>query len=398
MIGKSVLEKLWQVNRDAEMWWDSSPVIYSNWRTKMIRKAANKEEMRTWLDRLYHSDNKPEENIFKGVTTNPPLSYNAIKDNPDYWSKWVDELLEKERSLDVETVFWQTYKEIVRRGAQAYLPIYESTNYQYGYISGQVDPRNLHNVEKMMAQAMDLRTISPNVMIKVPGTAAGYEVIKKLTAQGIPTNNTLSFVISQFIECMNAVVEGLKEARANGVDLAEWRSVITAMSARYGTLGDLQKDARGAGISLDETDVRWAEIAIFKKACRLVKENSEYPGKMLLCSMRMSPQIGDQIHCWHLEKVAGANIVYTCPPAFIESLFEKGRHLDFSDQIDEPVPQKVIDRLIKIPYFERGYAEDGYNRHEFDDHPALLATAKEFSGATHQMVEFVASRIAQHKG
>ena len=46
--------------------------------------------------------------------------------------------------------------------------------------------------------------------------------------------------------CMRAVVAGLKEAKTNGVDLSQWRSVITAMSARYGTLGDLQKEATGA--------------------------------------------------------------------------------------------------------------------------------------------------------
>jgi transaldolase len=45
-------------------------------------------------------------------------------------------------------------------------------------------------------------------MIKVPGTAEGYKVIRKLTAKGIPTNKTLSFIIPQFLACMNAVVDG----------------------------------------------------------------------------------------------------------------------------------------------------------------------------------------------
>ncbi|NNG07417.1 MAG: transaldolase, partial [Desulfobacteraceae bacterium] len=343
MASKSVVEKLWEVNPEAEIWWDSSPLIYDNWRTKMLEEASDKEEMLAWLDRLYNRDNKPEGNIFRGVTTNPPLSYKAIKDNPDYWSKWVDDLIEKDRCTDAEVVFWETYKEIVKRGAEEYMPTFEASNYKYGFISGQVDPRIRHDVDRMVAQGVELHALSPNVMIKVPGTAEGYQVIRQLTAKAIPTNNTLSFMISQFVTCMNAVVDGMKEATDNGVDLSKWRSVITAMSSRFGTLGDLQKDAQDRDIELIEAEERWAEIAVFKKACRLVDENSEYPGKMLLCSMRMSPIVDGEIRSWHIEKVAGANIVYTCPPPYLEGLFFKGPHLAFHDQIRDPAPEKVMD-------------------------------------------------------
>src|SRR4030042_2285084 len=397
-MSKSVVERLWEVNPEAEIWWDSSPIIYDNWRNKMMQKAANKEEMKVWLDRLYSKDNPPEKNIFRGVTTNPPLSYNAIKDDPEYWTKWVDNLISKERCTDVERVFWQTYREIVKRGAELYLPIFKASRFKHGYISGQVDPRFRQDVEKMGAQGVELHTLSPNVMIKVPGTMEGYEVIRRLTAKGIPTNNTLAFIIPQFMAAMKAVVAGLKKTKTNSVDLTEWRSVITAMSARYGTLGDLQKEATEKNIELSEADVRWAEIAIFKKACRLVKENKEYPGKMLLCSMRMSPVVNGVTRSWHVEKVAGANIVYTCPPPYIEGLLEKGNHLEFSNQIEEPVPKEIMDKLMKIPYFKRGYAEDGYKPEEFNTHAALVATAVEFSGATQSMVDFVAKRVANYCG
>jgi transaldolase len=397
-MSKSAVEKLWEVNPEAEIWWDSSPIIYENWRRKMIEKAADKEEMTAWLDRLYHPENRPLDNLSRGVTTNPPLSYNAIKDDPAYWEEWVDQLIAKERCRDTETVFWQTYKEIVKRGAELYRPVFEASHYKYGFISGQVDPRARHDVEKMFAQGLEIHSISPNVMVKVPGTKEGYEVIRRLTAKGIATNNTLSFVIPQFVACMNSVVAGLKEAKANGVELTRWRSVITAMSARYGTLGDLQKEAEERGIALSEEDVRWAEIAIFKKACRLVKENRDYPAKMLLCSMRMSPVLNGDVRSWHVEMAAGADIVYTCPPPYLEGLLEKGTHIEFRNRVEEPVPRQVMDKLMKIPYFTGGYAEDGYTIDEFNSHPALLATAKEFSGATQSMVDFVAKRVAKYCG
>ena len=114
--------------------------------------------------------------------------------------------------------------------------------------------------------------------------------------------------------------------------------------------------------------------------------------------MRMSPVVNGVIRSWHIEKVAGANIVYTCPPPYIEGLLEKGNHLEFSNQIEDPVPKEVMDKLMKIPYFKRGYAEDGYTREEFNTHPALVATATEFSGATQSMVDFVAKRVANYCG
>jgi transaldolase len=67
-------------------------------------------------------------------------------------------------------VFWETYKEIVKRGAEEYMPTFEASNYKYGFISGQVDPRIRHDVDRMVAQGVELHALSPNVMIKVPGT------------------------------------------------------------------------------------------------------------------------------------------------------------------------------------------------------------------------------------
>ena len=52
MASKSVAEKLWEVNPESEVWWDSSPLIYENWRKKMMEEASDKEEMRVWLDRF----------------------------------------------------------------------------------------------------------------------------------------------------------------------------------------------------------------------------------------------------------------------------------------------------------------------------------------------------------
>ncbi|MCU0539058.1 MAG: hypothetical protein MUF46_04130 [Desulfobacterales bacterium] len=391
---KSVLERLWEVEPEAELWWDSSPLVFGGFRRRLIERAPDKPLMAAWLDRLYSPNNRPEENLLRGVTTNPRLSFNAVKENPEQWTAWIDAWIGNEGCTDPETVFWETYKEVIRRGALALMPQFLASGRKHGFHSAQADPRCRLDPERMTAQGVELHRLSPNIMIKIPGTQEGYEAIRRLTALGIPTNNTISLVIPQFLACMSAVAEGLREARAAGVDLSGWRSVITAMSSRFGTLGDLHHQAAERGIALSETDVRWAEIALIKKACTLVRSHPAYRGKMLVSSMRVSPIVGGEAHVWHLEKLAGADLVFTLPPAFLEALLLKTPNLEFTRQFEEPVPGPVLEKLLKIPYFERGLREDGYAPAEFNTHPALLSTARDFCVATQGMVEFVAARIA----
>ena len=395
---KNPLERLMETHPGLEIWWDSSPLIYSTWSEGLLKKASQDRVgvLREQLKRLYDPEH-PELALFRGVTTNPPLSLQVVKARESFVGQMVDDLIEKNPCVDKESLFWMTYKEIVRRGAEMYLGVFEQSRYRYGYLSGQVDPRNLTNKEKMISQALELVSLSPNVMIKVPGSKEGYEVIKILTSKGISTNNTLTFVLPQLMACAKAVKEGLEIAKRNGVDLSRWRSVITHMTARYGDLGDLRKESESLKIDLSEADTRWAELAIFKKAYRLVKERG-YPSKMLLCSMRISPIMNGKKHCWHLEKLAGGDIVFTCPPSFIEGVMDSLDGIEFRSQIDEEVPKAVLDKLLRIPYFEKAYHEDGLTPDEFNTHPALMVTANEFSKATEGMVDFVAKRLAAKCG
>ncbi len=395
---RTPLEKLMETHPGLEIWWDSSPLVYDSWAEGVLKKSAQEktEEIRESLKRFYNPEH-PAEALFRGVTTNPPLSLAVIKARESLVTRIIDGLMEKNASIDKESLFWMTYKEIVRRGAEMYLEVFKRSGYRYGYLSGQVDPRNLTDKDKMISQALELANLSPNVMIKIPGSREGYEVIRFLTSKGISTNNTLTFVLPQLMACANAVREGLEIAKQNNVDLSRWRSVITHMTARYGDLGDLRKEADSLKITLSEADVRWAEIAIFKKAYRLLKERG-YPSKMLICSMRISPEVDGKKHCWHLEKLAGGDIVFTCPPSFIEGVFESLDETEFRPQIDEDVPKAVLDKLLRIPYFEKAYDENGLTPDQFISHTAMIATAKEFSKATEEMVDFVAKRLTAKSG
>ncbi|UCF92547.1 MAG: hypothetical protein JSW39_30510, partial [Desulfobacterales bacterium] len=290
------------------------------------------------------------------------------------------------------TLFWLLYKQVVKRGSDMYLPLFEKSGYKEGFLSGQVDPRSVFDKDAMIRQALELAAINPNVMIKVPGSKEGYEVIEELTARGISTNNTLTFILPQLVDCARTVKKGLERAKANNVDLSQWRSVITHMESRYGDLGGLRDFAAEKGITLTEGDVRLAELAIFKKAYKYLEDNG-LPSKMLSCSLRLGPQVDGATRLWHLEEKTGAAIVVTCPPPFIDQVmnFEGESQIVYAkDRIHAEIPKDVLDKLMRIPYFEKAYAADGYSRDEYNTHPALQRTADQFSKATEEMVAFAA--------
>ncbi len=388
---RNFFERLVDISPGMEIWWDSSPVIFENWCKKILAKAdpADRENLQQQFNRMYDTEN-PLNQLFRGVTTNPPLSLQAIQDDPPYWEKVTKDILAENPGLDKEGLFWELYKTVVKRGSDMYLPLFEASNYKEGFLSGQVDPRSVFDKDAMMRQAEEIAAINPNVMIKIPGTKQGYDVIEYLTSKGIATNNTLTFVLPQLVDCANSVKRGLETAKKNGVDLSRWRSVITHMESRYGDLGGLRDFAREKGIELSDGEVRLAELAIFKKAYKYLIDN-KLPSKMLSCSLRIGPTVDGQDRIWHMEEKAGASIVVTCPPGFIdEVIFLPGvEKITFEkDRILEDIPQDVMDKLMRIPYFERAYSEDGYTRDEYNTHPSLQRTAEQFSKATEEMVAF----------
>jgi transaldolase len=392
----NLITKLADMSPGMEIWWDSSPIIFRSWCEKMLAKADphDRETLRRQFARMYDEEH-PERQLFRGVTTNPVLSMQAIRYDEDYWWGVAQSMISEHDGLDKEALFWLLYKEIVRRGSEMFLPLFEATSFREGYVSAQVDPRKSFDGRAMLQQAVELHSINPNVMIKVPGTKEGYWVIEELTALGIPTNNTLTFVLSQLMDCANTVTRGLERAKADGVDLTQWRSAITHMLGRFGDLGGLRDFAKQEGVELSDAEVRLAELAVFKKAYRLIREGG-YPSKLLPCALRVGPEADGQLRVLHLEEMTGADVITTCPPVFWEAVLflPHAERIEYApNRIDQEIPKKVMDKLMRVPYFERAFEEDGYTRDEYNSHPGLVKTADEFSAATREMVEFAGNSI-----
>jgi len=389
------LEQLAATNPDAEIWWDSSPLIFPSWREETLAKAPEGQRA-SWtaqLDRFYDAEAIASKGTmgFRGVTTNPPLSLQAIKLAPELWAAEIRKIASQNPGLDYEGVYWTMYLDLVRKGADAIRPVFEATGGKYGFLSGQVDPRWVRNGEKMLEQGLEIAAQGPNVMVKLPGSKEGYEMIEELTARGISTNNTTSFTVPQYLRCMAAVSAGLVRAKAAGVDLSKWRSVITHMSARLGELGDWKTEARARGIELTLPEIRDGEEAVLKRAYHYGKSIG-HPSKMLQCSMRVEKdeRTGKTVSR-HIQDYGGSDMVYTCPPGYIAHLMAVEGELDAfeASAIDREPNKASLAKLLKLPSFRQAYEFDGMRPAEFAHYGSFKATETEFAAATRQTVDFV---------
>jgi len=395
---ESVLERLTAVHPNLEIWWDSSPLVFKSWLQKMLddAPAARRAALEEQLSRIYVIGD-PASSLVRGCTTNPPLSLTAVKSDPKFWNEWIDDLIASNPGLGQYDYFWLTYKEVIRRGAKMMLPIWEASDGRYGYTSGQLDPRLITETDRMIADAKDIRTIAPNIMVKVPASGQGVEVVKVLTSLGIPTNVTTCFTLPQIWAVANAAAEGYKIGEKNGVDMSRWRAVITHMIGRLIEVPVLDEQAARRGITLTWTDKHWFSIYVFRKAFRLLKE-AGLPSKMLACSMRQGPLVGGTQHFWDVEKIAG-DIVYTMPPYVIEPLFNRCGDLEFKEEVlSEDMPAEVLHKMSQIPYCIQSADPNGMETDQFMAHPATVATAEMFSKASSGLEEYVAQRMAIVKG
>ena len=390
-----VLELLAATNPESEIWWDSSPLVYPSWKTETLAKDPDPKTS-GWeqqLLRLLDPETVKSQGTmgFRGVTTNPPLSLQAIKLAPDVWAKRIREIARENPGLDVEGVYWKLYLELVRKGAEMILPVFKASGGKYGFISGQVDPRWVRDTDRMRAQGLDIAAQGENVMVKLPGSKEGYELIEEMTARGIATNNTTSFTVPQYVRCMAAVSAGLLRAKGAGVDLSRWRSVITHMSARLGELGDWRTEAKARGIELSLSEIRDGEEAVLKRAYHFGKAH-HHPSKMLQCSMRIEKddRTGKTVSR-HLADFGGSDMVYTCPPGYIAGLMAAQNELEpFDPQAIHREPRKdSLEKLMRLPSFRQAYEFEGMRPEEFAHYGAFKATENEFAAATRQTVDFV---------
>src|SRR5690606_21504080 len=150
-----------------------------------------------------------------------------------------------------------------KRGAAMMLPIWEASGGRYGWISGQLYPRLFTEVDVMVEQAEELSALHPNVMIKVPASTEGIQVLEILASKGISTNTTTCFTLPQFMASASAKARGMNCVQRGSyfvpetVDHTRWRAVITTMIGRLTEHPALMVQAERRGINVTCQDRHW---------------------------------------------------------------------------------------------------------------------------------------------
>jgi transaldolase len=180
-----------------------------------------------------------------GATSNPTIFAKAITGS-ELYDEQLHALLD-DGEHDLQELFFSLALDDVREAARLLRPVYDRSGGMDGFISFECTPDLADDTEATIAQATDLwqRLAQPNVMIKVPGTAAGLPAIEELTRRGVNVNITLLFSVERYEEVIDAYLRGL----AARVDAGEPVEQITSVASFFLSRIDSKVDQKLSGDS-----------------------------------------------------------------------------------------------------------------------------------------------------
>jgi transaldolase len=200
-----------------------------------------------------------------GVTSNPAIFAASINKEPQY-QRAIAQLLPKEAS---NIALYETLTiEDLRRAADLFRKLYDSTHGGDGFVSMEVSPHLAYDTAGTIAEAKRLwsRLERTNAMIKIPGTEPGLTAIRDTIAAGINVNVTLLFSPDRYRAVANAYFEGLEARLAAGKPIDNIASVASFFLSRIDTLVDKQLDDLA---SKDKPEARKLRgTAAIASACR----------------------------------------------------------------------------------------------------------------------------------
>ena len=173
-----------------------------------------------------------------GATSNPTIFDKAITGSDSY-----DEQLRAAVAAgvhDPQELFFELALDDVRAAAGLLREAYDASAGRDGFVSFECTPDLADDTAATIEQAVGLwnRLALPNVMIKVPATAAGIPAIAELTARGVNVNITLLFSVARYEQVIGAYLAGLERRVAAGQRIDTIASVASFFVSRLDTKAD----------------------------------------------------------------------------------------------------------------------------------------------------------------
>ena len=162
-----------------------------------------------------------------GLTSNPTIFNNAIKNSSDYDSAIRSKLKAGQTG---EALFFELALEDVTHAADLFRPVFDRTRGVDGGVSLEVSPLLARDTNTSLAVAKDLhaRAARPNLFIKIPGTPEGLPAIEEAIFAGVPINVTLLFSREHYVAAAEAYLRGIERRIAADLnpDVASVASVF----------------------------------------------------------------------------------------------------------------------------------------------------------------------------
>ena len=191
---------------------------------------------KVWLDSI---DPKLVESNRKlgasGATSNPIIIADIIKAGA--FDDRISALLGQGQSD--EQIAWNLTDELVKNAQKTFLPVWEQTRGDNGYVSFELDPLledtapgtppHAERVRRYVELGKKWSTGQQNRMIKVPATEAGLAALEELAAAGVTINVTLIFSERQYKIARDNIWRGAQR-RKNG--LSNFKSVYSIFISR----------------------------------------------------------------------------------------------------------------------------------------------------------------------
>lgn len=311
-----------------------------------------------------------------GATCNPSIVLTVVKKEWNQWKDRIPQLIHEMPTATDEQVAWRLVQEMSQKAATLLMAVFEREQGKFGRLSIQTNPKFYRNSAAIVEQAEHFSQLAPNMVVKIPVTAAGIQAIEEATYRGVSINATVSFSVPQAIAVAEAVERGFRRREAEKKDISHMGPVSTLM---VGRLDDwLKVVTEKEGIIANPWILDWAGVAVMKKAYKIYQERG-YRLPLLSAAFRNHLQWSEFI---------GGKVVIS-PPYSWQKRYNAS-DISIENHMDTPVSSAIIEELKrKFVDFQRAYDENGMRVDEFDEFGPTRRTLRQFAKATDDIITLV---------
>ncbi len=144
-----------------------------------------------------------------GLTSNPSI-FDAAIGKGNAYDKSIR--VKAKEGLSGEDLFTELALEDLRRAADLFRPIFDSSQQSDGWVSMEISPLLATDTQGSLAAAQHIhrKAARPNLFVKIPGTPESIPAIEEAIFAGIPVNVTLLFSCSQYLAAAEAYLRGIE--------------------------------------------------------------------------------------------------------------------------------------------------------------------------------------------